>query len=681
VEVQCSLEEAYSHIISLLARKSPPEDAAGADLDREVRVAALARKGGYDDPEIDYRLGMVLAEPLGAPARAKEHLERALSAKTPRALSAGRARKARAILADIYSTEGSPARAAALYESMIVQPDTDPANFEPFYELARLHAREGTPEAQARARDLYAKALAIQPEYLEAAAEIAALDYRQGALPAAEKALKAVLAKNPSDTGRAIDLAIVQVRQRRPAGAAPAGAAESAAGPSPLEKTLSDLVSRAEGSDRARAHVALGILREERGDLEGALSEYRTAMDADPASVDAKVAFALASIELSRPEDARRIAEELYPAARESPWLFAACSRILGEVESAAGKTSEALAHFQRAAEVDPDFRLLERTGILLLREGKLDLGHELLRKAREAAGDRPETLNALGYYHYSRGNFIEAGRLFEAVLKSVKAPPKAPKGAPPALVPPARAYALRGKELIEDLEKLQVLVADFSGQDGPTLNGWKEDERNGIEISRRENRAVLAGKQAGSPDGITVATFDRPVEASTWDRLRMSARPDSGKFRLGLRLEGTAARGGATAGLVFYRDLDGTLSCQVKTTQGDWESPVFQQEPPESGRPGAAPKRAWPADSGFHTLEIRRASRGAQAKAAGSGFDLLFDGELLFWNVKVAGLGGRTYTVGFSGQTDEVGNDYSFTVESFKVYRTRLEGKKRAQY
>ena len=676
VELKSSLEEAYPHILSLLARKSPPENVSGADLDREVRVAALAKRGGYDDPEIQFRIGMILAGPLGAPDRAKEHLERVIGAK---ARNAGQARKARAVLADIYRAEGEPGRAVKLYESMVVEPVTDPANFEPFYELARLHAREGTPEAQAKARELYAKALAIQPEYLEVASEIAALDYRQGALPAAEKGLKAILSKDSSSVGRAIDLAIVQLRLRRGAAPTAAPGADTAAGPSAVEKNLADLASRATGADKARAHVALGIIREERGNLEGAASEYRTAVDADPASVDARVALALASIGLSRPDEARRIAEELLPAARDSPWLFAACSRILGEVETAAGKTAEALAHFQRAAEVDPDFRLLERTGILLLRQGKLDVGHELLRKARDAAGERPETLNALAYYHYSRGNFAEAKKLFETVLKNVKPPAKAAKGAPPPVIPPARAYALRGKELIDDLDRLQVLAADLAGVDGPTLNGWEEVERHGIEISRKENRAVLAGKQAGAADGITVATFDRPVDAPTFDRLRMSARVDSGKVRMGLRLEGTAAKGGATAGLVFYRDLDGTLSCQVKSTQGDWESPAFTADPPENGKPGAAAKRSWPADTSFHTLEIRRASRGA-TKAAGVGFDLYFDGELLFWNVKVAGLGGRTYSVGLSGQTDEVGNEYSITVDSFKIYKDLPKENKRAQ-
>ena len=677
VEVKSSLEEAYPHIISVLARKSAPEDVTGADLDREVRVAALAKQGGYDDPEIHFRVGMILAGPLGAPARAKEHLERVIGAKSR---NAGQARKARAVLADLYRAEGEPARVAGLYEAMIVEPETDPANFEPFYELARHHAREGSPEAQVRARELYAKALAIQPDYLDVAAEIAALDYRQGALPAAEKGLKAIVAKDAASPGRAIDLAIVQLRARRGAAPMAAPAADPAAGASAVEKHLVDLASRATGADKARAHVALGIIREEKGSLEAAAAEYRSAVEADPASADAKVALALASIGLSRPDEARRIAEELRPGARESPWLFAACSRILGEVETAAGKTEEALAHFQRAAEVDPDFRLLERTGILLLRDGKLDVGHELLRKAREAGGDRPETLNALAYYHYSRGNFAEAKKLFATVLEKVKAPAKAAKGAPPPVVPPARVYALRGKELIEDVERLEVLVADLAGADGPTLNGWEEVERHGIEISRRENRAVLSGKQAGTADGVTVATFDRPVDAPTFDRLRMSARVDSGKVRMGLRLEGTAAKGGATAGLVFYRDLDGTISCQAKSTQGDWESPAFGADPPESGKPGAAPKRSWPADTSFHTLEIRRASRGA-SKTAGIGFDLYFDGELLFWNVKVAGLGGRTYSVGFSGQTDEVGTDYSITVDEVKIYRVRPVRGKRAEF
>jgi len=168
----------------------------------------------------------------------------------------------------------------------------------------------------------------------------------------------------------------------------------------------------------------------------------------------------------------------------DNRWLFAGGSRILGEAELAEGHTDLALASFQRAAEVDArDAPLLERVGVLFLRQGKLDLAYPYLKRARERGGDRPDTLNALAYYHYTRGELQESKKLFTQVTGLVRAPEKVQGKVGP--VPPARAYALLGLDLISDIERLEVWTADLKGPDGPTLNGWEEDERFGIDIKR----------------------------------------------------------------------------------------------------------------------------------------------------------------------------------------------------
>jgi hypothetical protein len=172
------------------------------------------------------------------------------------------------------------------------------------------------------------------------------------------------------------------------------------------------------------------------------------------------------------------------------------------------------------------------------------------------------------------------------------------------------------------------------------------------------------------------MALLERPIEGTTFERLAMSARVDSGKVRLALRLEGTTSRGGATAGVIFFRDLDGVLRSEVKTSQGDWQAvPVAAGDTPASGKLVNPETGRWPADGAFHVLEIRRSGKPG-TKVAG-GFDLYFDGEPVAWNIKVAGLGSRHYYVGLSGQTDAIDNEYSVTVESFKVYRAKPEAKK----
>jgi tetratricopeptide (TPR) repeat protein len=664
VEIDSSLKEAYPHLLAALAARGELEAAAGADLEREVRVARLASAGGYDDPDVDFRAGVLLAGRLGLREQAIPHLERAAAGK-----NLGNARKARAWLAGIHSRAGDFARALAVYEPLAAGAGADALTFEACYELARLHARQGDAASIQKAREFFGRAQALQPDFGELQAEVAALDYREGLYPAADKALKAIVTQDPANVDAACDLALVRLR----------------AGLASAEKSLRDLLPRAAGPAKARLHLGLGVLRERRGDAAGAAAEYAAAVAADPASVEARAALALAHVQAKKLDEARAIARELLSLSPAQPALIAAGSRLLAEADLAEGKPAEALAHFGRAVEVEAaDAALLERTGLLLLSAGKLDRGAEFLRRARERGGDRPDLLNGLAYCHYARGELAEADKLFEQVLKLVPAPKRAAKTGPAPPLPPARAYAQTARTALAEIRDLEVFTADLKGPDAPLIDGWREPsgERYGIVMGRQEGRIVFSGKQAVEPDAITSLTLDRPIEVNSFERVAMRARPGAGRFRMGLRLDGRSTKSAATAGIVFYKDLDGILRCQVKGTQGDWDSPALTAgEPPETGRPGAAPPKSWPEDGAFHTLEIRKAGRKSQNVRAAGGYDLYLDGELLMWNVKVPGLGGQSYDAGISGQTDQLGNEYSFVVESFQIYRERPQRRAHARF
>jgi hypothetical protein len=421
-------------------------------------------------------------------------------------------------------------------------------------------------------------------------------------------------------------------------------------------------------------------LEEDVGALDAAVLEYRKGLAVDPQSADAKVMLAFALLRTGQVDEARRIADDLVARGGGNPWLFATASRIRGNAELAEGRTEAALEQLERAAEIDQnDPLLLERTGLLRLRSERMLAGYELLLKALELGGERPGVLNGLAFYQYERGDGSKAVPYFQQVLKLVPKPRKPREGpVPPTPVP--RLYASRGLELIEDLGRLEVWKADFDGPDSPTLGGWTEVERFGIEIARQSGQVVLSGRQSGEPDGVTSAMLEIPIEVRTFDRVALEARVDSGRARLGLRLEGRSSRTNATAGLVFYRDLDGLLRIQVMTTRGDWEpvDPVAEEEEDQSrGRLWFPGTSRWPDDSAFHTMEIRQARGDGRLSASrGYGFDLYFDGEAIARNVRVSGLGGVHYEVGFSGQSDAIGNEYSITAKSFRVYRerTRIE-------
>jgi tetratricopeptide (TPR) repeat protein len=665
IELDPALHAAYPRLIAVLAAKEKQGPLGNADLDLEARVFALAAEGGWEDPELDFRRGRHLATVAGLPRLARGPLEKALEKGLP---NQSQAREARALLARIHVEAGAPEKAIALHERAAAAAGSSPASFEPLLEQARLNARLGTPEGAQRARELFGKAYAIQPDCLEVAAELVALDYREGKLAAAEKALRGIVQKDALSIGAAIDLALVSFRLGKVGTAA---------------KALAVLAPKAEGADRARAHLGLALAREAQGEA-GARQDYEAALAADPTLVDAVAACAASRLREGDAAGGLELAEALLEQSAGSRPLFTAASRLAGEAELAAGRTQEALLHFQRAVEIDADDAALqERVGLLLLRTGRLDAAYQHLERARALGGERPDTLNGLGYYHYTRGDHEAALKQFGAVLTLVKGTPATASKA--AVIPPARLYALESKSLIEDLKRLEVWSAELEGPDLTTLEGWTEVERFGIEIGRKAGRITLQGQQSGEAEGVTLALLDRPVDAVSFERVALAAKVDSGKARLGLRLEGVSARGGASTGLIFYRDFDGVLRCQLKSAQGDWE-PLPRTEAAEvlPGKVYNPESTTWPADGAYHTLEIRRSGRvpGAVTRAAtASGFDLFLDGQPVALNIRVPGMTGRSYDVGFSGQTDAVGSEYSISVQGFKLFRLVPESKKRAKF
>lgn len=664
LELSPGTEAAYPHAIALLSELGPLEDAGPERISREFQLAYLAREGGVSAPELPYRLGALLCLKLQLPDRGAQLLEEYLSSGHG---NLGQERRAREILRDIFLAQNDVPAAISMYEAAIVEPPSAPRNFEPFYELGRLYARVGTEEALRSAREFYARARELQPDFPDVVRDVAALDYRAGDAASAEKALAALLKADPSDAAAALDLALVLRKLGRRTEA---------------EKAVRGLEGSLSGGDEVQRSLVEGVLLEDAGDVEQAVSRYRRASELAPERAEPALVLADALLRTGKAAEARTLAAAVLGKHGSSPRTFAASSRISGEAARVEGNLKESIAHCSRALEMEPREAVLhERVGILLLEAGRPAIAVQHLRAAREIGGDRPHTLNALAYYHYQRGEIQPAKDLFDLVLRLVPAPkPTAEVKVPP--VPPARAYALQGRQLVEDFQRLEVWTAAFDKADEASLEGWRETERFGVEIALRGGAATMSGRQAGDPEGITSAMLERPVNARTFDRVAIRARVDSGRVRLGLRLEARAARGESTAGLVFLRDLDGALRVHTKAAGGNW-LPVAPggEGVPEKGQlvyPGTA---EWPEDQGFHTMEIRR-SRNVKPGPAGrpTAFDLYFDGEPVAWNVRAAGLTSDLYEVGFSGQTDAAGNEYSITVQSFKIYRERASREKTIQ-
>lgn len=657
LELDPALKEGYPLALDLLAEAGGerPEDAY-------VRLATWAREAGVSCPEAHYRAALTLLETPGLEAVAQTELEVALASKD---WSPGLAREARRRLAETLVRGGRLEAALELYRPFLEGAPAGPEAFDALLEMARIQMRSGDPALLASARELLTRAKGLQPEVVEVDAELAALEYRAGNPALAEKLLKGLLARDNANAEVAVDLALSQARQ----GKAKAARKALVALPAGLEPALA-----------ARARLALALCDGVEGKLGPMIDGLRAAVELDPASADARIALATGLLQAGHVDEAQKVCEALLPEAARNRWLFGAVSRVLGEAHLLSGDAEQAVRHLTRAAAVETsDPILLERLAYALLEVSRGEEALAQLRQAESLAPDRIDTLTSLAYYHYQRDDTAEARKLFDRVLKLL---PQARKGAPQdSPVEARRRYALSGRALIDDRKRLEVWSADFAGADASRLDGWEEVERSGVEIARRGAVAVVGAEREVAPEGITMALLERGVDTRTFERVAMTARILRGPARVALRLEGTSGATKASAGIIVYCDYDGVIRCQTKSSRGDWQAlEKATEERSETGRTVFSETAAWPQDGGPHTLEIRRAARGEKTRTA-TAFDLLIDGRSVAENVRVAGLGGQSYQVGFSGQADARGQPYQFEVREFRVFRARPEVEKNAKY
>ncbi|MGH9361570.1 MAG: hypothetical protein ACRD2T_06605, partial [Thermoanaerobaculia bacterium] len=296
---------------------------------------------------------------------------------------------------------------------------------------------------------------------------------------------------------------------------------------------------------------------------------------------------------------------------------------------------------------------------------GHLDAARKLIE------GRDPPLMNALGCYHYRRGEHEQSAKLFETV-KGLLPRPTASGGKPAPPPPPERLYAELGEALSNDARRLEVWLDDFNRDpSGDIARNWRELESFGIAVSVRDGKLLFEGTQANDPTGVTMAVRDEPVENCERVSVRLRFEPSAGPVRAGVRLESAETRGGPpSAGLVFFRDRDGTLSFARKTTRSGWEDARPTGEAPPKDKlvfPGGV---KWPEDGQFHALTIRR-SAGVSSQAS-STFDLLFDAQPIAQNVAVEGIRGKVFLVGVSGQVEALGVPYRFEADDFRLYRPR---------
>ena len=181
-----------------------------------------------------------------------------------------------------------------------------------------------------------------------------------------------------------------------------------------LEKALAEYVaSQQVDADRAEAHLNLGALHAERGELAEAEKEYRQALAITPALGGAYANLADVYRLQGRDAEAEAILRQGLRAAPKDPGLHHALGLALVRRK----RLPEALEELRQAAVLPPErARYVYVYAVALESSGQMDRAREVLTAAHERhTGDR-EILEALVTYSAKAGDGVAARRYAEAL-------------------------------------------------------------------------------------------------------------------------------------------------------------------------------------------------------------------------------------------------------------------------
>ena len=655
----------YPYLLASYIRTNALDQAELGPLNEELEIYLRAQEAGFSSPDLDFRIGMILSRRLGMAEGAVKSFERVLAAgEETSAANRSQRRRARQLLSAVYMRRGESAKALGLYEALLQPELTGDLNFEGLYNSAVILTRMGGAEKTMLARDRFAEAQKLQPDFLDVELRLAALDYAGGKSKEAGKRIKSYLGKVPDDLQARVDQAILDITEGR------FTKAENS-----LRKALDD-TGNPEISMRAR--LGLGSIQELRGKLPEAEAHYRSAISLSTSNPLPGLMLATILVRQDRTDEAAELVTSIRAAHVASQAVFGACSRLQALIDARKGEAARSSSNLEFAVDVSPeDPAVLEAAGLAFLRQGKLEQGLSYLARANKLQEGRPATLNGLGYYNYIQGQHAEAAAFFDQTLAALKKSSPGKKGKETAFARGAKAYAAHARNLVRDLEVLQVWVDEFESSAAGLIDGWNEIELYGIDVAPAESNVVFKGRQQKSPDGESGIRLLRVYRSRDLERVAVRLRIDSGNVVPSLSLTGPDGTRSALSALSLYRDFDGRVRVRLRSNKGEWIEPEEPAAAGEGAVKGAAyvGNVTWAADTNFHTLEIRKArtSRGATKSNM---FDLYFDGEPVAREVQVPGLS-TSYQLSVMARTDALGNEYSVTVDNFKVYRAKAKKKK----
>jgi tetratricopeptide (TPR) repeat protein len=160
-------------------------------------------------------------------------------------------------------------------------------------------------------------------------------------------------------------------------------------------------------NDRAGAHLMLGNVLEERGDVEGAVQAYRTAIRTEPRATGPRTN--LAALWDRQAEQARTRAEQA-TQRQDTPMEAKARAEAQQYSERAAELRRQELPLLARDAGLAPDSGAIQyRYGLALYLDGQPAEAEVALRRAAELEPEVPDFVLALALFYQKQGRMDEA--------------------------------------------------------------------------------------------------------------------------------------------------------------------------------------------------------------------------------------------------------------------------------
>ncbi len=167
--------------------------------------------------------------------------------------------------------------------------------------------------------------------------------------------------------------------------------------------------------ENARAHVNIGVLLEQRGEIDAAIAAYRKALSIDPDYPDAHFNLGVALLRAQRIPEAEAAFRETLRLSPSDPGAHANLAGILagrGDLEAAAGE-------YRAALKVAPqDARSRARLANLLRRLGDLKAAAAEAQAAVQQAPNLPAAHEALAHVFLARGDMASAVTAFKRTIE-----------------------------------------------------------------------------------------------------------------------------------------------------------------------------------------------------------------------------------------------------------------------